>query len=158
MSIYLKFEGIEGEATATGFEKQIAIDSVQFGVGRAVSALTGSGTKREASQASVSEITVTKTFDASSTKLLKAATVDREGKKVTITFVTVGTTPQTYLTYDLSDTIVSGYHISSGGERPVESISLNFTEFKASYTPTSEDNKAGAPARFGYDLATAKSI
>ncbi len=157
MSIYLKFTGIDGEATASGYEKQINIASFQFGVGRGISTQVGAGQKREASHASVSEITLTKTLDSSSTKLLKAATIDRAGVDAVITFVTTGDTAQAYLTYTLTDTLVSGYSISSGGDRPMETFSLNFTKFETSYTGTGEDNKATGPARFGYDLSTAKA-
>lgn len=154
----MNFDGIPGDTTAKGFEKWIHIESFQFGVGRAIGTAVGKGVVREGSQPSVSEITVTKLLDTSTPKLIKAATVDRKGVKVKIAFVTSDSDPATYLEYDLTDTLISGYSTSSGGDRPTETLSLNFTEFQISYTPTGEDNSSAAPGRFGYDLSKAAAV
>jgi len=46
---------------------------------------------------------------------------------------------ETFLTYELTDCGVSSYSQSSGGDAPVESLSLNFA--KIQMTPTPLDNK-----------------
>ena len=69
MPIYMKIDGINGEVTAAGYEKWIDVGSLQFGVGRAISTPVGGGSKREAGHPSISEITLSKTFDNSSIEL-----------------------------------------------------------------------------------------
>jgi type VI secretion system secreted protein Hcp len=47
--------------------------------------------------------------------------------------------------------MISGYSVSSGGDRPMESLSLNFTKIELKMPSAAE--KQGAVT---YDLATAK--
>jgi type VI secretion system secreted protein Hcp len=157
MAIFMKYDGIDGESEVSGFEKQIELNSFQFGVGRGISSARGTST-RESSEASVSEITVTKLTDGSSLKLLEASLYGTLDKTVTLTFTRTqtGGGTQAYLTYVLTGTGVSGYSFSSGGDRPSESISLNFDKFEFKYGKIGDDI-SGATAATKYDLATAKA-
>jgi type VI secretion system secreted protein Hcp len=157
MAVYLKFEGIDGEVTQSQHEKWIEIHSFQFGVGRGIGTPTGSSKNRESSSASVSEIVVTKTMDSSSPKLFTESATGTKGKKVEIHFISTGDPGLTYAQYTLEDTLISGYSLSSGGDRPSESISLNFTKVEFKMTPYDDKNAAGTPITVSYDLATAKS-
>src|SRR6185312_2565050 len=110
-----------------GHEKWIEVNSFQWGVGRGISSPTGGSSDREASAPSVSEIVVTKPTDASSVALLTEA-LQGEGQPVTIDFTkTDKGNLTTFLTYTLTNTMVSGLSLSSGGDRPQESVSFNFT-------------------------------
>jgi type VI secretion system secreted protein Hcp len=63
---------------------------------------------------------------------------------------------ETYLTFEFEDTGVSKYALSSGGEAPMESLSLNFT--KMTFTFTSHDPSiSGSPETVGYDLPHMKA-
>lgn len=70
MAIYMKYPDVDGESTTAGFEKQIELQSFQFGIGRGIASARGTST-RESSEASVSEITVTKLSDGASLKLME---------------------------------------------------------------------------------------
>lgn len=157
MTIYLKYDGIDGEVTESKHPKWIEVNSFQFGVGRGISSPTGGSANREASIPSVSEITVTKQLDASSIKLVQAALAG-EGKKVTIDFVTAGTgkEPVVYAQYELEGAMVSGYSVSSGGDRPSESLSINFTSFQYKNIGGKTDNTSGTPVFVKYNLGEAK--
>lgn len=157
MAIYLKYDGIDGEATHENHKKWIDIGSMQFGIGRAISTAAGSTANREASEPSVSEITITKTMDASSPKLFVESATGNAGKKVEIHLVSTGSPGNTYAEYTLTNTLVSGYSVSTGGDRPSESISLSFTKIEYKLTPYDEKNKAGTPVTVSYDLSTTKS-
>ncbi|WP_137125149.1 type VI secretion system tube protein Hcp [Roseomonas sp. HF4] len=152
MPIFMKYDGIEGEATTTGFEKQIEMTSFQFGVGRGISSAYGQST-RESSIASVSEITMTKPTDGSSTKLFVAALTGELNKKVTISMVrTSAGSVQPYMVYELEGTGISGYSLSSGGDRPSESLSLNFDKISFKYLLVGDDLNQ-SPEVVGYDLS-----
>ena len=157
MPIYMNYDGIQGDVTATGHEKWIELDSVQFGVGRSIQNPTGTGGNREASAPSVSEITVTKSLCSGSSGLFEASLVG-EGKKVQIDYCkteTEGLEP--YLSLTLTDTMVSGYSHSSGGGQPTESLCLNFTKIEHKHTPMGTDNEPGSPVAKSWDLSKAKS-
>lgn len=157
MAIYLKYEGIDGEATHENHKKWLDIGSFQFGVGRGISTPSGSTANREASEPSVSEVVVTKLMDGSSPYLLTEAVTGAVGKKVEIHLVSTGSPGNTYAEYTLTNALVSGYSLSSGGDRPSESISINFTKVEYKHIPYDEKNKAGTPVPVSYDLATTKS-
>jgi type VI secretion system secreted protein Hcp len=157
MAIYVKYDGIDGEVTQQGHEKWIEVHSFQFGVGRGISTPVGSAKNRESSAPSVSEVVITKEMDSASTELFKQSTAGADGKKVEIVFFSTGDPGTTYAQYTLEDTLISGYSVSSGSDRPIESISLNFTKVMFEMTSHDDKNKAESPIRVSYDLATAKS-
>ena len=157
MPIYMKYDGIDGDVTAAGHEKWIALDSCQFGVGRAISNPTGRGANREASAPSVSEVTVSKSLCSGSSGLFEASLIG-EGKTVQIDYCkTEKDNLEPYLSLTLTDAMVSSYSHSSGGGPPMESLSLNFTKIEHKHTPMGADNTPGSPVAKSWDLSQAKS-
>jgi type VI secretion system secreted protein Hcp len=158
MPIYMQYDGVPGDVTAEGHEKWIELNSCQWGVGRGISSPTGASADRESSAPSVSEITVTKATDASSVKMLNEA-YQGEGKKVQIDFCKTDKGKlEVYLTITLTNTMISGYSLSSGGDRPTESLSLNFTKVEFKNTGMGAAGDTGSPEPITYDLATAKVV
>ncbi|MFO1052651.1 MAG: type VI secretion system tube protein Hcp [Planctomycetota bacterium] len=155
MAIYMQYPNIPGAVTEEGHKGWIEINSFQWGVGRGISTPVGRAENREASMPSVSEVTVTKAFDEkSSTKLLEAA-LTGEGVTVVIDFMkTEKGKAEMFAKYTLTNTMISGYSVSSGGDRPSESLSLNFTAIEFTGAPHGQEGKGGAPERVKYDLAS----
>jgi type VI secretion system secreted protein Hcp len=158
MAIYIEWEGIKGNVTADGYKDHLSVNSFSFGVGRGITMETGNCANREATAPSCSEITMTKMMDSSCTSIFLEATSASEGKTVKIKFVQTGTDKVTeYLTYTLTNCMVSGYSISAGGDdTPTESISLSYTAIEVKYLNFDGTNKGASPQIVGYDLATAK--
>lgn len=163
MAAYLKFgTTIKGESLAEGHKGTdgwIEIGSVQWGCGRAISTPVGGSGKREASAPSVSEITVTKMMDSTSPKLCQEALV---GKAVAAEIHLVETGEgqlETFLTVKLTNCMVSGYSFSSGGGRPSESLTLNFTKIEVVYQGYDDQHKVDTSkkATVIYDLTAAKN-
>jgi type VI secretion system secreted protein Hcp len=161
MPIYMKYGAIAGDVTESGHAGWIELKSFQWGVGRGVSSPTGSSEDRESSAPSVSEVTVTKEFDKASVKLLTEAyqgTGDGDAKTVQIDFVRTNKGKlDIYSTFTLSNVIISGFSLSSGGDRPSESLSLNFVKIETSVTPMKPDGTADNAVKITYDLGQAKS-
>ena len=158
MAIYLKYDGIDGDATHEEHDKWITVESLNWGVGRAISTPVGSALNREASEPSVAEVTVTTQMNTSSVYMFQEACTGQVGKEVKIHLVSTGSPGQTYVEYILTDTLVSGYSVSSGGDRPAESITLNFTKVEMKYIPLEANNETGSPITKGYDLKTTKAV
>jgi type VI secretion system secreted protein Hcp len=159
MAIYMKYSSpdIKGGVTTEGYTGQIEINSFQFGVGRGVGSPTGGSSNREASTPSVSEITLTKAYDEASGGLIKEAYSGAGTGTVVISFVrTDGGGGVSYLEYTLSDVMLSGYSISSGGDKPNESISLNFVKIETRITPQNKDGTTGTAYNVSYDLGLQK--
>ena len=152
MAIYLQVEGIEGDVTAEGHEGWIECESLDWGVQRAIHTPTGRAEGRESAAPSVSEITINKLVDKASPNLFADACVGRE-RGVKIDFVRIGEAMQTYLEYELSNSLISGYSVSADGERPTESVSFNFTRIEMKYTPYDAAHRAQSPIVAGYDIS-----
>jgi type VI secretion system secreted protein Hcp len=158
MPIFLNYDGIPGDVTTTGHEKWIQCSSFQWGVGRGISNASSSPADREGSTPSVSEIVVTKDTDSASPPLMRASLgLDPvgEGKDVKIDFCKTDTSqPEPYLQLTLNNTLVSGWSISSGGDRPTETVTLNFTKVEFKNIGMGAANDTGTPDPSQYDLTT----
>lgn len=152
MPIYMKIEGIEGTVTGK-YKGWIELESCQLGVNRHLNNRSETG-----GAPSVSEIVITKFQDASSPALFKEALYG-SGKKVSIDFVQGNEAP--YLSIELENTLISNYSVSGrggqGNEKPMESLTLNFTKITYSTKPTStsKDTK-NSPDKATWDLAVSK--
>lgn len=156
MAIYVKIGDIKGDATHANHTDWIECQSVQWGVGRSIMTNVGGAANREASQPSLSELTVSKTLDQGSTSLFISATTGNVGEKLELHMVTTGSPGDTYVEITLTNVLVSGYSFSSGGDRPSESISFNYTalEFKQNLFDEAHNVKTSLTEK--YDLATAE--
>jgi type VI secretion system secreted protein Hcp len=144
MPIYMKYEGIKGPVTGK-YADWIELQSCQIEVHHGINTSAGSGAKREANNPPLSEIVITKYHDSSSNALFEDS-LSNKVKKVTIDFVT--TNGETYRSIELANALISGYSISGHGgdshDKPMESLSLNFTKITYSPKPTApaKDPKA----------------
>jgi len=159
MPIYMKYGTINGNVTEDKHKGWIELNSFQWGVGRAISTPVGRAANREASSPSVSEVVVTKPMDIASVGLLQAALGGEDPVETTLEFTqTSGNKGEqrVYLKFVLGNTMISGFSMSSGGDRPSESLTLNFTKIHEEFTPTAAENKQGTAPKVDYDLSLAK--
>jgi type VI secretion system secreted protein Hcp len=157
MAIYLNYDGVKGDVTSAGHEDWIEVSSMQWGVGRGIHTPTGSSQERESSAPSISEVTCTLMMGKSTPALFTEACVGI-GKTVKIDLVQTGSKMQTYMSYTLTETLISGYSMSSGGDRPSESVSFNFTKIEMKYTPYDNTNEPGSPIPAGYNISTGAKV
>jgi type VI secretion system secreted protein Hcp len=160
MAIYLKYGDIKGQTTTDGFKDWITLASCQMGAGRGIGSAKGKGANREGSEPSISEITVTKDWDAaSSSKLFEEAVSGELSRKVEIHFTTTsGKKQEPFLIVKLENAGISGYSASSHAEgKPMESISINFA--KIEFVPKIVDEKLGTKdgEKVSFNLETMKA-
>jgi type VI secretion system secreted protein Hcp len=142
-----------GDATETGFQGWITLTSLQFGTGRSISSNVGSTTNREAAPPVLSDVTVTKSLDASSSQLFRASVSLGQGDTVQIAATKTGSHGEAYLQYTLTDVIISSYSISTSGDRPTEHISISCAQFSMTTIMTDSANNPLNPVTTGYDLS-----
>jgi len=146
---YLDYEGIKGEATADQFKDMITVLSMDFNVHREITSYTGTAMDREASATRLGDITITKLQDSASTDLFKEATVGK-GKKATFYITKQGDAVEEIMKIELTDAMISNYSVSVSGDRPVESITISYTEMMMTVTPTDDQNSITGPKSYGY--------
>ena len=92
---------------------------------------------------------VTKRLDKASTKLFMDAVAGDLSATVKFKFTTTTKDKvDTFLAYELTNCGLSGYSMSSGGDAPTESLSLNFT--KVMFTYTGRDSEDRRLAGYGW--------
>jgi type VI secretion system secreted protein Hcp len=153
----MEWKGVKGAVTSDKFKDWIELNSFQFGVSRGVSSGAG-GATRESSAPSISEIVITKHFDVASPKLYQDSVAGAFDTKVVIKMLTTTKNQlETFLTYELADCGVSSYSLSSGGDNPVESLSLNFLKIMVTPTPLDKSGQIKKGDVVSYDLLAMKT-
>jgi type VI secretion system secreted protein Hcp len=133
---FLQLEGVHGESAER--PGAIEISSFSWGASRGVGAPTGGAADRAHGAPSVSEIHVTKLVDAASPDLMHASVSGRHFHTAVLYMRKAGGDPRSaepYLTYRLTDVIISSYQTSGhGSDRPTESLTLNFARIEMEAT------------------------
>jgi type VI secretion system secreted protein Hcp len=157
MALYMKYGPIKGPVTTQGFDGWIELNSFQIGVSRSINTAARGALSREHSEPSFSEVTVTKFGCIGSPKILLDAAAGKLDNKVTIKFTTTNKGDVvTYLTFDFIECGVSHYSMSSGGDMPMETLSINYTEMSETFTGM-DPGISGSPETVGYDLKLMKT-
>jgi len=129
---FLKLDGIDGESTADKCKGCIDIESFSWGTTNPAAGAHGTGGGGGAGKVSVHDISVTKLADKSSADLMKAAATGQHIKTAKLFVRKQGTEQQDYLQYELENVLISNFstsgHGSSSSDRPMESLSINFTK------------------------------
>lgn len=146
---YLEYEGIKGEATADQFKDMITVLTMDFNVHREITSYTGTAMDREASATRLGDVTITKLQDKASSDLFKEATIGK-GKKATFYITKQGDAVEEIMKIELTDAMISNYSVSVSGDRPVESITISYTEMMMTVTPTDDKNSITGPKSYGY--------
>lgn len=164
MSAYMKFgKKIKGESLADGHKGTdgwMEIGNLQWGCGRGISTPVGSSGKREASAPSVSQITVTKLMDSTSPLLVQEALVGN-AEDCEIDLVETGSQKlETFLTIKLTNCMISSYAMSSEGNRPSETLTLNFTKIEITYQGFDDQHKTDTSKKETviYDLTAGTTL
>ncbi len=159
MPIYMKIEGYKGPVkdpgVGTNYFDCFEINSVKFGPSRR----NPNASDRESAVPSISEIVITKPTDSTSANLFKSALMSG-GKKVTIAFVkNDGDKKVKYMEITLTDTMISSYNITTSGDKPLDSMTLNFTKIEFKYVSEEQANDLiGTPETVGYDMSINSSM
>jgi type VI secretion system secreted protein Hcp len=150
MPIYLSLDQIQGDVTAEGYVGQIELMSFSHGLSHPQSTTDGVSGKL-----SVAEINVTKTTDRASPRLIEATITGKVFDKAKISFAS---TDQdrfvAYLEVDLSNARVTSVATSSGGDRPVEQLSLACEQIRWTFV----EPGAREAGTFGWDLLNQKPL
>ena len=161
MPAFMKLGDIEGEATDSGHDKWIIIQSLSSPIYRSIPE-GAKDQQRTKGETTLGDIVVMRELDKSSTKLQEACANGSFYQEVEVHFCsTVGNKQEPYLKYKLSNVIVTSYSfqgMAAGDPLPSESITLGYTEVEWTYVtldPKTGSPKGNVPAK--YNPGTGKS-
>ena len=154
MSIFLQFGSVLGDVQDAGHTNWIDLKTVTWSLSRPVTNPAGSTAGRVLSAPQLSELTITKDEDVASIPLIQAAL---EGSPVAaqIDFCTTGTGQlEVYYSIAMTNAIITGFAQAGSEGRPLESITLNFTQIAFTGTQMDADGILSSPASYGWNIST----
>ena len=99
-----------------------------------------------------------KRIDKASPKLMLACATGKHIKSAVLTGRKAGKQQTEFLTFSLSDVLVSGYQTGGAtAEAPLDSISLNFSKIEMTYREQTAKGSV-VPIRVGWDRKTNKAF
>jgi type VI secretion system secreted protein Hcp len=157
VDMFIKIEGIKGEATDDKHKDEIDVLSWSWGASQAgtmhVAGATGG-------KASFQDLSFTKWVDVSTPKLLKAVSTGEQVKEVVLVVrKAAGKQQIEYVKIIMKDCLITS--VSGGGsggeDRLTENVTINFAEYRYEYTSQKPDGSPGGVMPFGYDIRAQKA-
>ena len=147
----LEIEGIPGESVDALHPRTIEIQS--FSLGASNPALVSTGGGASSGKVSFSDISFSKSLDKSSPLLYLHCAQGKHIPQATLYLRQSGADkPAEYYVIKLTDVLVTSVQTSGGGDRPMESLSLNFAKIEFIYRAQKPDGSLDTPVRSGWDL------
>lgn len=144
---YIKFDGVDGEATDKDHKDWINLLSFQQSITREESS---SGSARQRASAEFHDIIVTKELDKSSPKLAESIATGKVFPSVSFELASAGSV---YLKYELKNVMITSYSISgSASDVPVEEFSFNYEEIKVTYTEQDSSGKTKGNIEYSWKV------
>jgi type VI secretion system secreted protein Hcp len=146
--MFIKFDGIDGEAKDSNHDKWIDVLSVDWGAAGDPAAQSAERPRRAANPRArrrgdviMTDVTISKGYDAASVKLMEACARGAVVPKVDVYLMR--SSDGAYLKYELKNVMVTSYSLSGSGEGgvPTESVTLNFAEVEWTYAETDDTEK-----------------
>ncbi len=147
VDMFLKIDGIDGESVDEAHSDWIEVQAITWGPTgspvRATTAVRQRGTERKRpGRVKYGDITLKKGYDASSANLVEACANGKHIANLVLEWTTTDTDGSRYMRIQLQDVTISSYRIdATGGDRPTESITLNYAEIKTSYISQEQRGK-----------------
>ena len=169
-AIYMKTPSITGDATEQNHKQWIKINKLDFGASRKLSAEPGNIANRESTRPAITELTVLKAMDSSSSLLFGEACTGKAQNQITIDICKTGNSGlSTIATFTLENAIVSGYHLDTSADvkttkkddkeitttSPMEKVTFSFDKIEMKTTPYGPQGEQRTPISYAYDMKTA---
>lgn len=157
MSIFLQFGSVLGDVQDTGHTNWIDLKAVSWNLSRPVTNPAGSTAGRVLSAPQLSELTITKDEDVATIPLIQAAL---EGSPVAaqIDFCKTGSSQQdVYYSIAMTNAVITAFAQAGSGDRPLETVTLNFTQIAFIGTQMDADGTATSPASYGWNVSANSS-
>jgi type VI secretion system secreted protein Hcp len=119
---FLKIDGIDGEATAKGWEKHTEVSAFAWVISNTGSPATLAG------KVNVHDLSVTKSCDRTSPKLMLACANGERIRRALLTVRTAGREGESdvYVRYTMQDVIITGYSVKGTASGVAEELTLGF--------------------------------
>ncbi len=148
VDMFLKIDGIDGEASDEAHSDWIDVLSVDWGARADPARPTtpapqrrgGDGARRP-TRMEIGNVVLTKSYDASSPSLALACAKGTHIPSLVLELTSSEADGSRYVRYELQDVIISSYSIDATGDRPTESVTFNFAKVEWQYIEQDQRGK-----------------
>ena len=156
VDMFIKIKGVAGESEDNDHKGENDVLAWSWGMSQSGTMHVGSG--GGAGKANFQDLGITKWVDKGSVTLMQCCAKGSHIAEAQLICRKAGDTPLEFIKLDMKELIVSS--ISTGGsggeDRLTENVSLNFREWKMTYTP--QDDKGGGAGAVDFAFNIAKNI
>lgn len=158
VDMFLKLTGIKGESEDAKHKGENDVLAWSWGMSQSGTMHVGGG--GGAGKANFQDLSVTKWVDAGSVTLMQHCAKGTHIPDGMLIVRKAGDKPLEYIKMVIKEILVSSVSTGgSGGEdRLTENVSLNFREWKMTYTPQTATGGAGTAVEFGFNIAKNTSV
>ncbi len=139
--MFLKIQGVTGEANDTDHKGEIEVVSWSWGM-QAPTTITGTASAK----VTLSELLVVKRVDQSSPTLMNFLRNHKAVNQAVLTVRKAGSAPLEYFKIELQNVRVTSLKAGSENTELTEHLSLGFDKIRVSYTPQGATGAAGGGA------------
>jgi type VI secretion system secreted protein Hcp len=155
---FLRIDGIPGESLDSKHKDEIDVQAWSWG--EANPAPGGPGAGSGAGKVQVQDFNFVASTSKASPNLLLACASGKHFKGAVLTARKAGKEQAEFLTFSLSDILVSSYQTggTEGEVVPTDSFSLNFSKIQVEYKQQKPDGSLGASIKAGWDVKQNKQF
>ena len=153
VDMFIKLNGVKGESEDEKHKGENDVLAWSWGMSQSGTMHVGGG--GGAGKANFQDLSITKWVDAGSVTLAQHCAKGTHIPDGQLIVRKAGDKPLEYIKLDMKEIIVSS--ISTGGsggeDRLTENVTLNFREWKMTYTPQTKTGSGGGAVDFGFNIA-----
>ena len=149
MAIYLQIDGIQDDTSPADHGKWMDIEQMKWNISRNMHSVPD---MEAGDEPTISDVTLTRVRDDFSTRLFEESCAARDRRRAVIHLVTMRSPGETHIEYTLENTLIANYSVDSSGDRPIETIRLNFTgmQVKQDFPPIASQDPAPPVSPVGW--------
>ena len=155
---FLKIDGVSGESLDSKHKGEIEVEAWSWGESNP--SQPGGGGGGASGKVQMQDLAFTTRFSKASPQLMLACASGKHFKDAVLTARKAGKGQQEFLTFSLSDVLVSAYQTGGAGGDvlPGDSVSLNFSKIQVEYKPQNPDGSLGSSIKAGWDVKQNKQF
>ncbi|MGD1924307.1 MAG: Hcp family type VI secretion system effector [Paracoccaceae bacterium] len=153
VDMFIKIKGVAGESEDNDHKGENDVLAWSWGMSQSGTMHVGGG--GGAGKANFQDLGITKWVDKGSVTLMQACAKGSHIESANLIVRKAGDKPLEYIKLDMKELIVTSVSTGgSGGEdRLTENVSLNFREWKITYTPQDDKGGGAGAVDFGFNIA-----
>jgi len=156
---FLRIDGVAGESLDAKHKGEIDVESWSWGEANPAPP-GGGGGGGAAGKVQMQDFNFTAKVSTASPNLMLACASGKHFKSAVLTARKAGKSQQEFLTFSLSDVLVSAYQAggAEGEVVPGDSVSLNFAKIQVEYKAQNPDGSLGESIKGGWDVKQNKQF